>query len=595
MRTSPTLIAILVTAASLAAQDAFPLPASAGNTTSTQNTAPFVVPARMRQSLVTDRNTLMAAGLGSSLNNWDMVAFDPTGRFLFVPCENFNAGGGLFRYDTVTGAHVELWRGNGAGAGARNANPATFNPAIDDTVANDPCTWTPWNTIVFGEEATGGRFFECLNPLSPNGPFQIVWRDKIPAVSQEGMRFDDAGNLYFIDEDNSGSIYKFVPNVAGDLSNGQTFVLSVDAYANDPNAVPSENFNSTANRLTTRVGQATWVPLTGPNAAQITPTNPFVYVTANSGRVAADEVFGTPFGRPEDLDVNRLANGRQAIYAALTSENRILSIELVSPTTCIVRDFVNYDTINLPTGADVNPAQSSPFQSAGSGTVLNAPDNVAVDAFGSIYITEDATPSDTWKAIDANRDGVAESIGLFFTLGVAGSETTGTIFHPTDPYRVIACIQHPANGNDAIWAFDTRPYAGSDQDLDLLSGIDALPSTGPGEFVRAAAGFDTVVIKVDSVGGAYYGQPFATMLQPFATGVGQPAFLPPLWLNPFGPMFVLFGGQVGQFPTTLPWGGGSFGVMVPPGLLGLSIMVQGIVVSPQSTLVLTDGVEVMLK
>jgi hypothetical protein len=592
---SLTLTALLTAAASLAAQDAFPLPASAGSTTATQNTAPFVVPARMTQTRVTDRFTLQAAGLGASLNNWDMFAYDATGRFVFVPCENFGAGGGVFRYDTVTNTHVEIWRGNGAGAANRNPNPLTFDPATDDTVANDPCTWTPWNTIVFGEEATGGRFFECTNPLSPTGPFNIVWHTKIPAVAHEGMRFDAAGNMYFIDEDNSGCVYKFVPDTPGDLSNGQTFVLSITGYANDPNAVPTENFNSTANRLTTRLGPATWVALTGPNGAQITPANPFAYVTTTGGRTAADQVFGTPFGRPEDLDVNRLANGNECLYVALTSENRVISIELQSPTACIVRDFANYDSINLATGLDVNPAQSTPFQSAGSGTVLNNPDNIAVDAFGGVYICEDSNPGDVWKAIDANRDGVAEAIGLFVTLGVGGSEPTGIIFHPTDPYRFIVGVQHPSNGNDAIWQFDSRPYEGSDADLQLLTGINALPRTGAGEFVRVAEGFDTVVVKVDSANSTYYAEPFACLIQPFATAAGQPAFLPPLWMSPFGPTWVLFGGLVGQLPTVLPFGGASAAVVVPPGLLGLSIMVQGIVVTPQGTLVLTDGVEVILK
>lgn len=582
-----------VAAGSLAAQDAFPLPASATSTTQTQNTAPFIVPARMTQTLLTDRFTRQAAGLGASLNNWDMVTFDASSRYIFVPCENFAAGGGLWRYDTLTNTHVEIWRGNGTGV--RNANPATFVPATDDTVANDPCSWTPWNTIIFGEEATGGRFFECTNPLSANGPFNIVWHASIASVAHEGMRFDNAGNLYFIDESNTGSIYKFVPTVPGNLSQGQTFVLSIDAYAAHPNAVPSENFNSASNQLAPRVGPATWVAMTGPLGQQITAANPFAFVTTTGGRDAADQVFGTPFGRPEDLDINTLANGRQCVYVALTSENRVLSIELVSATTCIVRDFANYDSINLATGSDVNPAQSTPFQSAGSGTVLNNPDNIAVDAFGGVYICEDSNPGDIWKAIDNNRDGVAESIGLFVTLGVGGSEPSGIIFDPNDPYRFICCIQHPSNGNDALWSFRTRPYAGSDLDLDLLSGVNAIPRKGAGEFVRVADGFDTVVLKVDSPTGSLYTAPFAIMLQPFASAVGQPAFLPPLWLNPFGPMFVLVGGFVGQFPTVLPYGGSSVAVTVPPGLLGLSILTQGVAVDSQSRLVLTDGVEFILK
>lgn len=74
-------------AASLAAQDTFPLPASAlpGSTNAQEHTAPFLAPFRTTQRLVTDRQTLTAQGLPATLGNWDMVAFDASGRFLFFP------------------------------------------------------------------------------------------------------------------------------------------------------------------------------------------------------------------------------------------------------------------------------------------------------------------------------------------------------------------------------------------------------------------------------------------------------------------------------------------------------------------------------
>lgn len=590
-----TALLILATSTALVAQNSFPLPASASSTTHVENTAPFVVPLRMTQTLVTNRNTLMAQGLPTSLINWDMIALDPSSRYVFVPCENFGGGGGVFRYDTQTGVATVIWHGNNAGVNNRNSNPATFNASTDETAANDPCSWTPWGTIVFGEEATGGRFFECTNPLSPNGPFNIVWHAKIPAVSQEGMRFDAQGNLYFIDEDNSGSIYKYVPVVAGDLSSGQTFVLSIDGYAAHPNAVPAENFNSTSNRLTTRVGPATWVPMTDVNGNQTTTVNPFTFVTAPSGRAAADEVVGTPFGRPEDMDIGRLANGNEVIYVALTSENRVISIELLTGTSCIVRDFVNYDTINLATGMDVNPAQQDPFTNPGGGTVLNNPDNIAIDAWGGVYVIEDSNPGDVWKCIDADGDGVAESLGLFITLGVGGSEPTGMIFDPNHPYRFLCCVQHPSSGNEAIWAFETRPYAGSNQDLDLLTGISAMPRTGPGEFVKSAYPLDIVNIQVKSTDNTYTGRPFAVLLQAFGTGSGTVPFLPPLWMSPYYPIVSLVGGPAGNFTAVLPFGGSNTAVQVPAFLSGISVMTQGVVVDQQGRLVLTDGHEVVLR
>ena len=590
MRKSTHCILVLSTiATSVAAQDCYPLPASAPVTAATEGTTPFVVPARVTQSLLVDRNTLVANGLTDTLINWDMVAFSPDSRFIFIPAENFGGGGGLFRYDTQTGAHVEIFTGNNLGPTTRNSDPNTFDHTNDETNANDPCTWTPHNTIIFGEESTGGRFFELMNPLDATGPWDVRWHDSIPAVRHEGMRFDNAGNLYFIDESNSGCIYKFVPTMPGDLSAGQTFCLSVDAYASDPNAVPTENFNSTANRLTTRSGPATWVAVTGPAGQQITPTDPYQYVSISGGQVAADEVFGTPFGRPEDLDVGVLANGNGVVYAALTSENRVLSIELVSSTTCIVRDFCNYDTINLATGLDVNPTQSDPFTSPGGDSSPNPnfddPDNLAVGPDGAIYILEDETPGDIWKAVDVDGDGVAEHMGIFMSLSTTGSEPTGLIFDPNNPYRCICNIQHPASGNDALWEFNTRPYVGNEDGLDIATSLNSNPLlAGPGEYVRCVISGDVINIELSSDDASLAGAPYALYVSPFLTALGSP-LASPLWLDGFA------------LPVGIGLLGGGDDVFVLPaigGLAGISAIAQGFAVRLSSGFVLSDGVEIQL-
>lgn len=38
----------------------------------------------MTQMRITDRTTLMAQGLPTSLSNWDVVTFDSSSRYLFV-------------------------------------------------------------------------------------------------------------------------------------------------------------------------------------------------------------------------------------------------------------------------------------------------------------------------------------------------------------------------------------------------------------------------------------------------------------------------------------------------------------------------------
>lgn len=586
------LIAPAILAAAAAAQHPFPLPASAGDTTALEGTAPFVIPTRMTQTRLTDRNTLLPQGLPTSFVNWDMVALDPSARFVFIPCENFAQGAGVFRYDTVTGAFAVLMQGNGTGNSGRTANPAAWNPTNDEFTSMDPCTWTPWNSILVGEETTGGRLFEVRNPLAATGPYQVVWHSKIPAMAHEGMRFDRQGALYVIDEFNSGSIYKFVPLVPGDLSVGQTFVLSVDAYAADQDARPAENWNSTSNRLTTRFGPATWIPMTDASGNALTTADPFAFVTTTGGRTAADELLATPYGRPEDLDIATLAHGNEAIFVAITSENRVLSIELTGATTAIVREFANFDTINLATGADVNPLQNDPYTSPGAGTVFNNPDNIALDAWGSVYVIEDANPGDTWKCVDADRDGVAEAMGLFTTLGVAGSEPTGMIFDPVDPYRFIACVQHPSSGSDALWSFSTRPFAGSDQDLVLRSGVNAAPRTGPGESVKAARSGDNLVFAIDSPNGSFDYAPFALLLQPTVTPPFR--FLPPLWISPLSPIVVVSGGFAGGFQHVLPPQGATYALRVPAGTLGLSVVAQGLAISNVGAIIATDAHEVIL-
>lgn len=457
------LIAVGCILAAPAYADPFPLPATTGDTTAQEDTAPFLLPDGFAQNLITNRAILNLDGLPTAFGNWDMVAFSPDSRFIFVPAEvSFAAG--LFRYDTETESFVTMMEGAGGGANARTADPRQFKGTDDEFVRLDPATLTPWNSIITGEETTGGRLFEVVNPLSrpnkPTGHFNVRWRTNIPAVAHEGLRFDADGTLYFVDEDNSGSIYKFVPSEPGSLGTGQTFVLSVDAFAINPYVDPSADWDADDNddHDADRFGAATWVPITDEFGQPLTEADPFQYVFTTGGRDAADEVGGTPYGRPEDIGVGVLANGNEVLYVAVTSENRVLSIELIDDQTATVRQFVNFDTVNAATGEDVNPTQDDPFTSPGSdggSTNFDDPDNIAIGPLGEVYILEDENPGDIWQAADGNGDGVAESVGLWASLGVAGSEPTGLILDPNNPKRFIVNIQHPASGNDALWEIVT--------------------------------------------------------------------------------------------------------------------------------------------
>jgi len=394
--------------------------------------APFVLPPGYRQELVAYRNDPVHTL--SSRGSWDMVALnidgtDDAGRFLFRSHET-GSNAGVSRTDFSTGLTEVI-------------------VADPDFGAFDPAFWTPWNTLLTAEEWSGeGRLYEITNPLAPVGSVNIVRRTAIPLVSHEGLALDRAGNLYFVDESNTGGIYKFVPTnpLSSDaLVAGQSFVLR------DLNSADGKN-----------VGVAQWVPITDVDGNPFPPefgiTNPFDNSEINRpGRRAADDVGATNYGRPEDLEIGTLANGREVLYAAVTSTHQVFSIELDVDAAhdTQVRVFADRGTTNVATGSSV-------------GGDFSFPDNLATDSDGNVYIVEDNEPGDVWFVEDTDHDGVAERVALWATLTTPGSEPTGLFFDPLNPDISYIDVQHPATGlGDATFRIIAPPMGDMNFDSDV--------------------------------------------------------------------------------------------------------------------------------
>jgi hypothetical protein len=442
-----------------------------------ETSAPWVTPAGIVQknwvSLREVEDTVLSPGQSvgrasslatidpTSASMFDMMAYHPNGTHLFIPHES-PVGAGVTRYNIDLNKAELIFVGDQQGG-------ATVPNWTNDYGAFDPCRWTPNNTLFLGEEWAGlGRLVEILNPMAAVGSINFRVLESIANVSHEGINFSKKypNTIYFVDEYNSGSIYKFVMKTVGDYTVGQTFVLSVNAFASS-GGVDTENWNSTANTAATRTGAATWIPLTDADGVPLSGvTNPFTDGPSPgsadlAGRKAADDVGGTPYGRPEDMIVSRLPNGNEILYVAVTSEQSVIAIEILTPGstrvngTATVRFFVTAST------------SKNLGQTATTGT-LSSPDNLAIDATGNIYIIEDApnsssTGGDIWFARDADNNGVAESIDHFLSIRVAGSEATGMIFNPAIPTEFSVCVQHPSSTNltavptglgDAVWSFD---------------------------------------------------------------------------------------------------------------------------------------------
>ena len=170
-----------------------------------------------QQRSIADRATQLADGKPNT-GNWDMITVNETGphkgRFLFTVFETGQSG--VQRHDLLD----------------RQDRHHLGQPVPGGHVAFDACYWTPWGTLITAEEswdtAAGGstspygRLFEFVNPLdraghlepltpTSNDGAEFVHRNVVPRVSHEGIQFDKAGNMYFIDELNGGCLYKYTP------------------------------------------------------------------------------------------------------------------------------------------------------------------------------------------------------------------------------------------------------------------------------------------------------------------------------------------------------------------------------------------------
>jgi len=403
------------------------------------------------QRTIADRQTQNDLVPDSNSGNWDMIASNETGpdagRYLFMPFETGTAG--VQRIDTQN-PHYE----------ARTVTIVA--PGTQGFVAGDASRWAPWGGYLTAEESWGagstkGRLFEVTNPITagPDGG-TFVWRNIVPRVSHEGLAFDTNNTLYFIDELNGGSIYKYVsanPDAAsGDeyFAAGQTFALRVGAGGQ------FEGNNGPA-----VTGSGTWIPITdalGGALAGVSVTLPDLTI---DGRASADDndVLATGYNRPEDIELQTLADGTQLLYFNTTDSDvnatgsdgtsRVYTLNL---TTNEVKLFAAPQSINLATGAAVG------------GGLRNA-DNLAIDHEGNIYIVEDrggGSDDDIWFAVDLNKDGdiadAGEGLARWASNGSVGSEFTGLYFDLRQPNVAYVNIQHPESGVDRTIEISGAPH-----------------------------------------------------------------------------------------------------------------------------------------
>lgn len=371
---------------------------------------------------------------GQQTTDWDLPLIAPEGFTQELVMDETGLdiyGGGV---DDLTDMNTVNETGPQAGRYLIRTHEVGANGAVSvvdletgeaKVVAQDPgfrrldgLRWTPWGTVLFAEETSGGRLFEgYFDPADPFGDMEWVERRDAGILRHEGIEATAKGDVFVIDELNGGSIYKFVPTERGDLSDGQLYALRLTGLSDAEQKWSSATYRD-------KVGAFEWVALDMDQ----------VVVDADA---AADAVNATEFGRPEDVEVIG-----SKLYVANTSEDRVVQIDLAKQ---VLTGFAE---------AGVNaPVEDEDHEVSG----FDSPDNLAQGPDGRLWIVEDNVPSDIWVAgKDQGNDGVAEGVELFASLRDPGAEISG-IYFGKDPGTLFFNVQHPAKAlADGTWSITRR-------------------------------------------------------------------------------------------------------------------------------------------
>ena len=275
--------------------------------------------------------------------------------------------------------------------------------------------FTPWGTYIAAEE-----FIDSVD-ANQDGYLDQGWLVEIDAVSGEIIDHDgdqqpdklwamgrmnhenvallgDQRTAYLTaDEQHSGFVYKYVADQAGDLSQGDLFVLKKDSLM---------------------ATEGTWIQLQNTTVAD-----------CNSTITQALNVGATNFGYLEEVEIG--PDG--LIYFASKQSGRIYRFLDLGATVSNAEVHVESQDYTINYG---NASAQEPW---GVGQ-----DNLAFDGDGNLWVLQDGTRDHIW-VVGADHTPANPSIKLFARTP-AGCEPTGITFSHDYNY-IFMSIQHPSTAN----------------------------------------------------------------------------------------------------------------------------------------------------
>ena len=403
---------------------------SSANAADWNAAAPWKLPKGFTQSVVSDESDFNIYPEGR--DDWhDMNTVNETGpmagRFMYRTHE-VRLGNGDNVIDEIGGtvSVVDLKTGE-----------SKILVQDESYTALDGIRWTPWGTLVFAEETAGGRFFEIVLNEDMMSAAKVIDHPAVGRLAHEGIDLDKEGNVYIVDEHRGrssgcngvvpcgGGVYKFVPEMYGDLSRGSLYVLKVNGADG--------------------LGQGEWIG----------PIDPL------TARESGSAIDGQSYQRPEDLEIigDKLyvaitegprdvasVNGSLAFQKELY-EGRVIAINLKDmKVTNFVKPGMN---VAIEIGKPGEEGHQSGFDSV---------DNLAEAPNGDLIMIEDNKPSDIWFAsTKTNKFGASRKVKLFASLTDPSAEGTGIYFSPQNPHTLYVNIQHSAaEDGDGTWAITKK-------------------------------------------------------------------------------------------------------------------------------------------